>query len=66
MEKKEMTVEDAVKKVIEVLDNLEVPISKMETIGMPVSGCIAILNGILHSWEEEEAKQAAAKEEKGE
>ena len=54
-----MTVKEIVEKVIEDLGNVNVPVSQLNSVGMPIAHAIQGLQLCVQAWDEEAARQAA-------
>lgn len=57
-----MTVREVVEQVAKDLGNINVPVSQMQNIGVPIAQAIQGLNAVIQVWDELD-KQQAAKEE---
>lgn len=60
-----MTVKEIVENVITDLGNINVPVSQLNSIGMPIAHAIQGLRLCVNAWNEEEAKQAAQAQDDG-
>lgn len=57
METKEMTVKDVLTDVNKVLNGINIPISMLESIGMPIARAISGISICINAITEEEQKQ---------
>lgn len=58
-----MTVKEIVETVIEDLYSIKLPVSQLDSVGMPIKHAIQGLQLCVQAWNEEEVKQAAQAQE---
>ena len=56
-----MTVREVVEQVAKDLGNINVPVSQMQNIGVPIVQAIQGLNAVIQAWDEEDKKKQEAK-----
>lgn len=58
-----MTVREIVEMVIKDLGSIDVPVNRLNSVGVPIANAIQGLQLCVQAWDEEEAKQAAQAQE---
>lgn len=60
-----MTVKDVLKDVMDTLNGISIPVSQLDSIGMPVARAINGIKACVDAMEKAEAEEAAKAEEEG-
>ena len=62
----QVTVKDVLNDVNKILNNINVPVSMVETIGIPIARAVSGINMCLNAFSQQEAQQAAEEDKPAE